>query len=126
MVVEVNLFCPFYGEQQWRLSPMNAINNVNGIGRVGRDEVYALDKHGDLLEVQEAMTRKVVAELTRLTERERVRREQPLIEPLSPRELEVLVLLGESLSNQEIADRLHIAPGTAKNHVSNILSKLGV
>ena len=38
--------------------------------------------------------------------------------------MEVLTLLAESLSNQEIADRLHIAPGTAKNHVSNILSKL--
>jgi DNA-binding NarL/FixJ family response regulator len=75
--------------------------------------------------IHPSVTGKVVAELARLTERERVRREQPLIEPLSPRELEVLVLLGESLSNQEIADRLHIAPGTAKNHVSNILSKLG-
>jgi DNA-binding NarL/FixJ family response regulator len=75
--------------------------------------------------IHPSVTGKVVAELTRLTERERVRREQPLIEPLSPRELEVLVLLGESLSNQEIADRLHIASGTAKNHVSNIISKLG-
>jgi hypothetical protein len=63
VVVEVNLFCPFYGEQQWRLSPMNAINNVNAVGRVGRDEVYTLDKHDGLLEVQEAMTRKVVGEL---------------------------------------------------------------
>ena len=70
------------------------------------------------------MTRKVVAEFTRLTERERVRREQPLVEPLSPREMEVLALLAEGLSNQEIAERLTIARGTAKNHVSNILSKL--
>jgi len=63
VVVEVNLFCPFYGEQQWRLSPMNAINNVNGIGQTERDEAYTVDKHPDLLEVQEAMTRKVVSEL---------------------------------------------------------------
>jgi len=74
--------------------------------------------------IHPSVTRKVVAELTRLTERERVRREQPLIEPLSPREMEVLALLAKSLSNQEIADRLYIAPGTVKNHVSNILSKL--
>jgi ATP/maltotriose-dependent transcriptional regulator MalT len=40
--------------------------------------------------------------------------------------MEVLALLAEGLSNQEIADRLTIARGTAKNHVSNILSKLGV
>jgi len=74
--------------------------------------------------IHPSVTRKVVAELTRLTERERVRREQPLVEPLSPREIEVLALLAEGLSNQEIADRLTIAPGTVKNHVSNILSKL--
>jgi DNA-binding NarL/FixJ family response regulator len=74
--------------------------------------------------IHPSVTRKVVAELTRLTERERVRREQPLAEPLSPRELEVLALLAEGLSNQEIAGRLYIAPGTVKNHVSNILSKL--
>jgi len=74
--------------------------------------------------IHPSVTRKVVAELTRLAERERVRREQPLAEPLSPREMEVLALLAECLSNQEIADRLYIAPGTVKNHVSNILSKL--
>jgi DNA-binding NarL/FixJ family response regulator len=76
--------------------------------------------------IQPSVTRKVVAEFTRLTEREHVRREQPLIEPLSPREMEVLALLAEGLSNQEIAERLTIARGTAKNHVGNILSKLDV
>jgi DNA-binding NarL/FixJ family response regulator len=74
--------------------------------------------------IHPSITRKVVAELSRLTERERIRHEQPLAEPLSARELEVLVLMAESLSNQEIADRLYLAPGTVKNHVSNILSKL--
>jgi DNA-binding NarL/FixJ family response regulator len=76
--------------------------------------------------IQPSVTRKVVAELTRLTERERVRREQPLTEPLSRRELEVLALMAESLSNQEIAEKLFLAPGTVKNHVSSILSKLNV
>jgi DNA-binding NarL/FixJ family response regulator len=74
--------------------------------------------------IHPSVTRKVVVELTRLTERERVRREQPLAEPLSSREMKVLALLAEGLSNQEIADRLYIAHGTVKNHVSNILSKL--
>ncbi len=45
---------------------------------------------------------------------------------LSPREREVLALLGEGLSNREIADRLFISPKTAKAHVSNILRKLQV
>jgi DNA-binding NarL/FixJ family response regulator len=76
--------------------------------------------------IQPSVTRKVVAEFTRLAEREHVRREQPLVEPLSARELEVLALLAEGLSNQEIANRLTIAPGTVKNHVSNVLSKLSV
>ncbi len=49
-----------------------------------------------------------------------------LPEPLSPRELEVLNLLVEGLSNQQIADRLIISLATAKTHVRNILNKLAV
>lgn len=47
-------------------------------------------------------------------------------ESLSPRELEVLNLLVEGLSNQQIADRLTISLATAKTHVRNILNKLAV
>ena len=64
IVVEVNLFCPFYKEEMWDLSPMNGRNNVNGVGEVALDDVYTLDRSGGLLAVQEAMTRKVVAELS--------------------------------------------------------------
>jgi ATP/maltotriose-dependent transcriptional regulator MalT len=52
--------------------------------------------------------------------------EQPLLDPLSQRELEVLQLLAGGASNQEIATALVVAPGTVKLHVSHILSKLGV
>lgn len=62
VVVEMNLFCPFYEEVLWDANPMNARNNVNGVGKVPRDEVYAL-KHPDLTAVQEAVTRKLVTEL---------------------------------------------------------------
>jgi hypothetical protein len=63
VVVEMNLFCPFYDESQWHLSPQNAINNVNGLGDVARTNVYTLDQNGGLLTVHEAMTRKIVTEL---------------------------------------------------------------
>ncbi len=48
----------------------------------------------------------------------------PLADPLSEREREVLRLMACGMSNKEIAEQLVIAEGTAKNHVSNILSKL--
>ncbi|MCI0746724.1 MAG: cellulase family glycosylhydrolase [Verrucomicrobia subdivision 3 bacterium] len=63
IIVEMNLFCPFYEESQWKLSPQNADNNVNGVGKVARTNVYTLNKHGGLLPVHEAMVRKIVMEL---------------------------------------------------------------
>ncbi len=49
---------------------------------------------------------------------------QPLIEPLSERELEVLRLVAAGLSNREIATELVIAVGTVKRHINNIHGKL--
>ncbi|MHC4704388.1 MAG: hypothetical protein ACYTFQ_27875, partial [Planctomycetota bacterium] len=62
VVVELVLFCPFYGDQMWKLSPMNAANNINGIGQVDRNEVYTLE-NSKLLAVQDAMVRKIVEQL---------------------------------------------------------------
>lgn len=45
---------------------------------------------------------------------------------LTPREIEVVELIDEGLSNKEIARRLSIQPSTAKNHVHNALEKLGL
>ncbi len=47
-------------------------------------------------------------------------------EPLSERELEVLRLVAGGYNNREIAEALFLAEGTVKNHLSSILSKLGV
>ncbi len=52
--------------------------------------------------------------------------EQPLIEALSERELEVLRLICAGKSNQEIADELFVALNTVKRHVNNLYGKLGV
>lgn len=51
---------------------------------------------------------------------------QPLLDPLSQRELEVLRLIGEGLTNGDIAARLVIAVGTVKAHTKNIYDKLTV
>jgi DNA-binding NarL/FixJ family response regulator len=50
----------------------------------------------------------------------------PEPQPLTERELEILRLLAGGYANREIAEALHLAPGTVKNHVSNVLLKLGV
>jgi DNA-binding NarL/FixJ family response regulator len=47
-------------------------------------------------------------------------------DPFTGREVEVLRLMSGGHSNREIAEALHVAEGTIKNHVSSILSKLGV
>jgi len=49
-----------------------------------------------------------------------------LVEPLSERELEVLDLLADGQTNQEIAQALHVSINTVKTHLKNIYGKLGV
>lgn len=63
VVVEVNLFCPMYEESMWTVCPMNARNNINGLGNIALHEPLTLDKSGGLLAVQEAMVRKFATEL---------------------------------------------------------------
>lgn len=50
----------------------------------------------------------------------------PSIETLSERELEVLRLIGEGISNKAIAARLSLSPATVKTHINHLYSKLGV
>lgn len=73
--------------------------------------------------LQPSVAAKVVAEFARLKKKPAI---LPLIEPLSEREREVLRLIVDGGSNREIADALFLAEGTVKNHITNILGKLGV
>ena len=62
VVVEIVLFCPYYGDSQWDLSPIKASNNIQGIGDLPRTKALTLD-NGPLLAIQDAMVRKIVTEL---------------------------------------------------------------
>ncbi|PYS57227.1 MAG: DNA-binding response regulator [Acidobacteria bacterium] len=75
--------------------------------------------------LQPSVAAKVVAEFARLTSKPAMN-SRALVEPLSDRELEILSLIADGASNREIAGTLFLAEGTVKNHVTNILGKLGV
>lgn len=76
--------------------------------------------------LQPSVAAKLVAEFNRLSERPAAPKPQGLEEPLSDREIEVLRRIADGASNKEIASALVIAEGTVKNHITNILGKLGV
>ena len=88
------------------------------------DSVRAAAQGTSVLEPSVAA--RMMAELNRLTTKEGRRVAHPLIDPLSERELAVLKLLATGCSNKEIGARLNIAEGTVKNHMTNVLGKLGV
>ena len=74
--------------------------------------------------LQPSVAAKVVARFATLSDEPR-HRPQPLVVPLSDRELGVVRLLADGASNREIAAALFLAEGTVKNHVTNVLAKLG-
>jgi DNA-binding NarL/FixJ family response regulator len=75
--------------------------------------------------LQPSVAAKVVARFAQLPDEGTGPARQPLVVPLSERELEVLRLLADGGSNREIAGALFLAEGTVKNHVTTVLAKLG-
>ncbi|MCC3766564.1 response regulator transcription factor [Streptomyces sp. UNOC14_S4] len=78
--------------------------------------------------ISPAVTRRLIAEFARPSARARGANapDPGVLDPLTRREREVLVCLGEGLSNADIAGRLDMAEATVKTHVSRLLGKLGL
>ena len=74
--------------------------------------------------IEPSVARKVVAEFARMTSSS-PKAASNLDEPLSEREIDILRLLSQGLTNREIAQQLYLAEGTVKNYVTNILAKIG-
>jgi DNA-binding NarL/FixJ family response regulator len=72
-----------------------------------------------------AVTRRLISEFARLQKSPAAQR-TPALASLTPREVEVLSLVAEGLSNQQIATRLVVTDETVKTHVSRMLRKLGL
>ena len=73
------------------------------------------------------LPRSVIVEIARRVAAARERGdERRVVEPLTPRELEILRALTEGMSTPEICERLFIAPNTLRTHVQNIMGKLRV
>ncbi len=73
-----------------------------------------------------AVTRRLISEFTRLRPPASAAAARPALAMLTPRETEVLSLVAEGLSNQQIAVRLVVTDETVKTHVSRVLHKLGL
>ncbi len=104
------------GAMGYLLKDVSAEDLTDAIRRVARGEAL----------IQPSIARKVVSEFARLGAETKKTEANVLLDPLSERELEILKLIAQGMSNREIAATLFITEGTAKNHISNILSKLGV
>lgn len=85
------------------------------------DAIHTVASGGSL--VQPAVTQRLLSGMETIRN-DFLSLEQP--DPLTERETEILRLMAGGYSNKEIAGSLGVAEGTVKNHVSNILSKLGV
>ncbi len=99
------------GASGYLLKDTGSAELIEGIRRVQRGESSLDPKIASM----------VLAEISHPTNNDRL-----TPDPLTEREVEVLRLVAQGLSNKEIADRLAIAPETARTHVNRILSKLHV
>ena len=103
------------GAAGYLLKDVSSDTLVSAISAATRGEAF----------LQSTVTGRVVAAFARMMESGGATAEVMVL-PLSPREREIVALLATGASNKEIADRLCLAEGTVKNHVTSILTKLDV
>jgi DNA-binding NarL/FixJ family response regulator len=104
------------GAAGYLLKDVSSAELANAIRRTAR---------GDSI-LEPSIAAKVLEEFSRVSSSPTTNRSEILPEPLSDREVEVLKLVTQGLSNREIAAKLVISPGTAKTHIHNVCGKLGV
>jgi len=75
--------------------------------------------------LEPSIASKLMTEFSRLSERSSETASQRLPDPLSDRELDVLRALCDGLTNKEIGSKLGLTEGTVKNHMTQVLGKLG-
>ena len=100
------------------------IGKANGYVRVFLDEGEALQTL--LAQIQRSRKDEFVAELLAAFGKSARIDQSSLIEPLTEREIDVLKLIAEGMSNPEIAEKLVLSVGTVKTHVKHIYGKLYV
>jgi predicted ATPase/DNA-binding CsgD family transcriptional regulator len=114
------------GSYNTRLSPLlDVFDTTVAAVRTQLDEeaFHAAWDTGNIMTLEQAITDALQDTPTRIEMKET---SQPLLEPLSPREFEVLHLLGAGCSNAEIAQKLFISVATVKVHTRRIYGKLTV
>jgi LuxR family maltose regulon positive regulatory protein len=125
-ILEKEAGCP--SESMQALTQALRIGAAGGYVRVFVDEGEAMKNL--LVQAQrsteDGTLRVYITKLLGAFEKSIVIDQSSLIEPLTEREIEVLRLIAEGLSNPEIAEKLVLSVGTVKTHVKHIYGKLGV
>lgn len=104
----------------------NGVSSQQFVDAIGKGEASTLDALTNELIYQLSVPVSIVEEDQNSSIPLEPSQNMMLIEPLTPRELDVLKLLCMGLTNQEVADDLIISIGTVKFYTSQIYGKLGV
>jgi DNA-binding NarL/FixJ family response regulator len=117
------IFCTMFQDDEFIFSGLQA----GGRGYILKDadpdsmlRAIRAVAHGESL-LGPTIAQKVMRQFSSLPSKQ-----TPLVDDLTPRELEVLKLIASGMSNKEIAQELTISEKTVKNHINNIFSKLHV